>query len=55
MIKELIHDPIFLAGKSEAATKEDLLVAQDLMDMLMVHKKHRLGTVANIKICEVYK
>ena len=24
MIKELVHDPIFLAGKSEVATKEDL-------------------------------
>ena len=24
MIKELMHDPIFLAGKSETATKEDL-------------------------------
>ena len=24
MIKELMHDPIFLAGKSEVATKEDL-------------------------------
>ena len=23
MIKELMHDPIFLAGKSEDATKED--------------------------------
>lgn len=23
MIKELMHDPIFLAGKSEEATKED--------------------------------
>lgn len=32
MIKELMHDPIFLAGKSEAATKEDLQVAQDLLD-----------------------
>ena len=28
MIKELMHDPIFLAGKSEVATKEDLQVAQ---------------------------
>ena len=28
MIKELMHDPIFLAGKSEIATKEDLQVAQ---------------------------
>jgi hypothetical protein len=29
MIKELVHDPIFLAGKSEIATKEDLHLAQD--------------------------
>ena len=28
MIKELMHDPIFLAGKSESATKEDLQVAR---------------------------
>jgi hypothetical protein len=28
MVKELMHDPIFLAGKSEIATKEDLQVAQ---------------------------
>ena len=26
MIKELMHDPLFLAGKSEIATKEDLQV-----------------------------
>lgn len=26
MVRELIHDPIFLAGKSERATKEDLQV-----------------------------
>ena len=38
MIKELMHDPIFLAGKSEIATKEDLQVAQDLVDTLLVHK-----------------
>ena len=31
MIKEVIHDPIFLAGKSEIATKEDLNAEQDLM------------------------
>lgn len=30
MVKEVIHDPIFLAGKSELAAKEDLQVAQDL-------------------------
>ena len=31
MIRELMHDPIFLAGKLEVATKEDLQVAQDLL------------------------
>ncbi len=31
MIKELIHDPILLARKSEVATKEDLQLAQDLL------------------------
>ena len=30
MIKELMHDPIFLAGKSEVATKDDLHVAEEL-------------------------
>ena len=28
-----MHAPIFLAGKSEVATKEDLQVAQDLLDI----------------------
>ena len=42
MIKELMHDPIFLAGKSEVATKEDLQVAGDLLDELMAQEKlHR--------------
>ena len=30
MIKEVIHDPILLAMKSEKATFEDLQVAEDL-------------------------
>ena len=38
MIKEVVHDPIFLAGKSEMATKEDLQVAQDLLDTLIANK-----------------
>ena len=37
MVKELMHDPIFLAGKSGIATKEDLQVAKDLLDTLMAH------------------
>ena len=28
MVKELMHDPIFLARKSDVATKEDSQVAQ---------------------------
>jgi len=48
MIKPLIHDPIFLAGKSETATKEDLPVAQDLLNTLMAHKDSCVGMAANM-------
>ncbi len=48
MIKELMHDPIFLVGKSEIATKEDLPIAQDLLDTLMAHKETCVGTAANM-------
>ena len=48
MIKELMHDPIFLAGKPEIATKEDLPVAQDLLDTLMAHKETCVGMAANM-------
>ena len=53
MIKEIMHDPIFLAGKSEIATKEDLQVAQDLLDTLMAHKETCVGMAANmIGVCK---
>ena len=48
MIKELMHDPIFLAGKSEVATKEDLQVAQDLLNTLMAHRESCVGMAANM-------
>ena len=48
MIKELIHDPIFLACKSDIATKEDLQVAQDLLDTLVAHKDSCVGMAANM-------
>ena len=48
MIKELMHDPIFLAGKSEVATKGDLQVAQDLLDTLVEHKDGCVGMAANM-------
>lgn len=34
MIREIIHDPIFLQQKSREATPEDLPVAADLQDTL---------------------
>lgn len=48
MIKELIHDPIFLAGNSELATKEDLPVAQDLLDTLIFQKEACVGMATNM-------
>ena len=48
MIKPLIHDPLFLAMKSERATKEDLPVAQDLMDTLVAHQDSCVGMAANM-------
>ena len=48
MIRELVHDPILLAGKSEMATKEDLQVAQDLLDTLIAHRESCVGMAANM-------
>ena len=48
MVKELIHDPIFLGRKSVDATKEDLSVAQDLLDTLAFHKETCVGMAANM-------
>ena len=48
MIKELIHDPIFLAQKSESATIEDKQVAIDLLDTLVAHKDSCVGMAANM-------
>ena len=48
MIKELMHDPIFLAGKSEDATKEDIAVANDLLETLLAHRESCVGMAANM-------
>ena len=48
MIKEVIHDPIFLAGKSEVTTKDDLQVAQDLLDTLIANREGCVGMAANM-------
>lgn len=48
MIREVIHDPILLARKSELATAEDLPVAQDLLDTLATNKDTCVGMAANM-------
>lgn len=48
MVRELVHDPIFLAGKSREATAADLPAARDLMDTLLHHREECVGMAANM-------
>ena len=48
MVKELVHDPILLARKSQQATKEDLETARDLLDTLKAHRETCVGMAANM-------
>lgn len=48
MIQPLIHDPITLAKKSSPATKDDLQIAQDLLDTLIAHQETCVGMAANM-------
>ena len=53
MVKQLVHDPIFLSRKSQPATQEDLQVAQDLLDTLAAHRQTCVGMAANmIGVCK---
>ena len=48
MVKNVVHDPILLAGKSEPATKDDLQVAKDLLDTLAANREACVGMAANM-------
>ena len=53
MVRELMHDPVFLAQKSVPATAEDLEVARDLLDTLEAHRESCVGMAANmIGVCK---
>ena len=53
MVKELMHDPIFLARKAEPATRTDLQTAADLLDTLAFHRETCVGMAANmIGVCK---
>lgn len=48
MVRELMHDPIFLAQKARTAVGEDRNVARDLLDTLTHHKESCVGMAANM-------
>ena len=53
MVKELVHDPIFLGRPSQTATAQDLPTVQDLLDTLAAHKETCVGMAANmIGVCK---
>ena len=48
MVRNLMHDPLFLAQKSETATEKDAPVARDLQDTLLAHRDNCVGMAANM-------
>ncbi len=48
MIKPVVHDPMFLAQKSEKATSSDLQVAKDLLETLFANREGCVGMAANM-------
>ncbi|MCI1952896.1 MAG: peptide deformylase [Clostridiales bacterium] len=48
MVREIIKDVEFLSQKSKPATKEDLSVAEDLLETLEAHKENCVGMAANM-------
>ena len=48
MIKKVVRDEMFLAQKSEPATKADADIIIDLMDTLRANAEHCVGMAANM-------
>ena len=48
MIRQIMHDPIFLARPSVPATPEDVQIGQDLLETLEAHKEGCVGMAANM-------
>ena len=48
MVKELMHDPLFLARKARAAGNGDLSVGQDLLETLLAHRATCVGMAGNM-------
>ncbi len=48
MVREIVHDPIFLSYKSTAATEADIPIAEDLIDTLRANLDRCVGMAANM-------
>jgi peptide deformylase len=48
MVRPIMKDRFFLSQKSKPATKEDVSVAQDLLDTLAAHRDGCVGMAANM-------
>ncbi len=48
MIRPIVKDVLFLGQKSEAATKKDLDLGQDLQDTLQANRDRCVGMAANM-------
>lgn len=48
MVREIIHDPIFLSQKSTEAEATDLSIAEDLADTLRANLDRCVGMAANM-------
>lgn len=48
MVKELVHNPLFLAQKSEPTTPADAQVITDLLDTLRAHLDGCVGMAVNM-------
>lgn len=47
-VKPIISDPVFLVQPAQTATPSDLLLAIDLRDTLIAHKRDAAGLAANM-------
>lgn len=48
MIKDIVKDIMFLSQKAEKATKDDIYIANDLLDTLKANKDRCVGLAANM-------
>ena len=48
MVREIVHDPLLLAQKSEPASQKDRQVITDLADTLMANRDRCVGMAANM-------